>query len=489
MADLMFNGLLRYVPGQVPRIEPDLAKEMPTFHMDNGKYVCRVLLKKGVMFHAGPGVPSHEMTADDVVYSLTKSADIKYSAYASNYEGMTVKKTGRYAIEIFIDPPLSTLLFLPKLTDYGGGFIVSKKAIETMGYKAFSRHPVGTGPFAFKEYQPGRKLELTAHKLYFKGKPKLEGIELYLIPELKDREAAFFKGNLDIITGSGEKGWVESIEPQGNVKIDTHGVGEMSIILINTQIKPLDDIRVRKAIAYALDREAFLQGTSPFVSGFVFSPVPIRFVPGGLPGSDIHKLGLDYAQDLKKAKELLIQAGYPDGFTLDLVTSEKRLFQANYLILKQQLSQIGIKCRIEVLSHRDMHRSIRDREHPKPIVIYVAWRPNADAFLSQFFHSDAIPTVGAKSSTNFSYYNKIDKLIEDARVETDLERQTHLWSQAQIMILNDMAALPLMYTLQIYARKPWLDYGYPLESSMALYPQFTEKTCFTTTDLNSMASQ
>ncbi len=479
MADLMFNGLLRYVPGQVPKIEPDLAKEMPTFHIDNGKYVCRILLKQGVMFHAGPDFPSHEMTADDVVYSLNKSADMKQSAYASNYAGMTVKKTGRYTIEIIIAPPLSTLLFLPKLTDYGGGFIVSKKAVTSMGYEAFSKHPVGTGPFVFKKYLPGKKVELTAHKNYFKGTPKLDGIEFFLIPELKDRETAFCNGGLDIITGSAKKGWSESIKTRGNIKIDTHGVGEMSIILFNTRIKPMDDIRVRKAIAYALNRKLFLQAISPRLSGPVFSPVPSLFVPGGLSKSDIYKLGLDYAQNLEKAKKLLAQAGYPQGFTLDLVSSEKRLFQTNYMILKQQLSQIGINCRIKVMSHRDMHKSIRDKEHPKPIVIYVAWRPNADAYLSQFFHSHFIPSVGEKTGTNFSYYNKIDKLIEDARFEINLERQIHLWSQAQIMILNDMAALPLMYTLQVYARKARLNYGHPLESSMALYPQFTENTCFT----------
>jgi peptide/nickel transport system substrate-binding protein len=480
VADLVFNGLLRYAPGQAQKIEPDLAKEMPSFHIDSGKQVCRISLKEGVMFHAGPGVPAHEMTADDVVYSLNKSADMKQSAYASNYAGMTVRKTGRYAIEITIDPPLSTLLFLPKLTDYGGGFIVSKKAVTTMGYMELGRHPVGTGPFAFKQYLPRQKVELTAHKNYFKGTPKLDGIEFYLIPELKDRETAFRNGRVDIIVGSGEKGWIESIETLANTKIDTHGVGEVGIIHFNTRMKPMDDIRVRRAIAYALNRETFLQATSPLISGPIFSPVPDLFMPGGLSESDICELGLDYAQNLEKAKELLARAGYPRGFTLDLVTSEKRLFQANYLILQQQLALIGINCRIKVVSHRNMHKSIRNWVHPKPIVIYVAWRPNADEYLTQFFHSDFIPTAGKKTGTNFSYYNKIDKLIEGARFEIDLERQLYLWSQAQIRILNDMAALPLMYTRQLYVRKAWVDYGHPLESSMALYPQFTENTCFTT---------
>lgn len=480
IADQIFNGLLRYVPGQVPKIEPDLAKKMPTFHINKGKQVCRILLKEGVMFHAGPETPSHELTADDVVYSLNKSADMKRSAYAGNYADMAVKKIGRYAIEIIIDPPLSTLLFLPKLTDYSGGFIVSEKAITTMGDDAFSRHPVGSGPFAFKQYLPGKRVDLAAHKTYFKGTPKLDAIEFHLIPGLKDREAALCNGLMDIITGSAEKGWIESIKAQKNIKVDTHGVGEVGILHFNTRLPPMDDIRVRKAIAYALNRKEFLQVVSPLISEPVFSPVPTLFIPGGLSESDIYELGLDYTQNLEKAKKLLAQAGYTEGFTLDLVTSEKRFFQANYLILKQQLSRIGINCRVQILSHRDMHKRIRDWENPKPIVIYAAWRPDADAYLSQFFHSDSIPTAGKKSDTNFSHYNKIDELIQDARFEIDSKRQVYLWNQAQISILNDMAALPLLSTRQIYARKAWLDYGHPLESSIALYPQFTEKTCFTT---------
>jgi peptide/nickel transport system substrate-binding protein len=110
------------------------------------------------------------------------------------------------------------------------------------------------------------------------------------------------------------------------------------------------------------------------------------------------------------------------------------------------------------------------------MVIYVAWRPNADAYLSQFFHSDAIIVTGAKPDTNFFQYSKIDRLIEAARLEIDPDRQIQLWGQAQIRILDDMAAYPIMYTKQCYARRSWVEYGHPLISTMALYPQFTEKT-------------
>jgi peptide/nickel transport system substrate-binding protein len=202
--------------------------------------------------------------------------------------------------------------------------------------------------------------------------------------------------------------------------------------------------------------------------------VPVNFLPGGLSLSDVRALNLEYEYDPARARLLLAQAGYPHGFVLDLVSSEKRLYQAYYRVLAAQLAEIGIRCRIRTVSHPEMHRQIR--HEPKPLVIYAAWRPNADAYLTRFFHSDSIIVTGSRPDTNFSCYDKIDKLIETARMEIDPDRQISLWHQAQIRILNDMAAFPIMYTKQIYIRKKYVDYGHKLVSTMALYPQFTEKT-------------
>ena len=121
-----------------------------------------------------------------------------------------------------------------------------------------------------------------------------------------------------------------------------------------------------------------------------------------------------------------------------------------------------------------MHQIIR--RDPRPIVIYVAWRPNADVFLSQFFHGDAAVVSGLRPETNFAQYGAVDRLIEAARREIRPEKQINLWIQAQIKILDDMAALPLMYVSQCYARRRRVDYGHPLVATMALYPQFNERT-------------
>jgi peptide/nickel transport system substrate-binding protein len=474
LADMVFNGLLRYAPGRAPVIEPDLAEAIPDFEMIGGKQVWTVKLRHGVMFHAGPDTPAYELTAADVVYSLQKSANRAFCAYAGEYEGMTFESVDPYTLNIIPDRPLSAILFFSKLTDYAGGFIVSKRAIVAMGYERFKNHPVGTGPFRFTRYNPGQELVLTAHEAYFRGRPQLAGVKIHFVPDIDARSSALKQGDLDVIMGSGEKGWAETMAAESGLVVDTHGVGEVATIFFNTALKPLDDIRVRRALALSLNRQAFLETASKAFVGSVYSPVPDSFLPGGIAGAMAAHLGLMCAQDLGQARQLLAQAGYPNGFTLDVVTSEKRLYRTYYEEMCRQLAQIGVDCHVTVVSHSQMHRQIR--REPKAIVIYVAWRPNADAYLSRFFHSDAIIVSGRSPDTNFSHYDKIDRLIEGARLAVDPNAQISLWQQAQIRILHDVAAYPIMYTKQCYARRNDVDYGHPLINTMALYPQFTENT-------------
>ena len=474
VADMLFNGLLRYAPGKAPLIEPDLARSIPVFRMENGKQVWYVELRRGVYFHGAPGLPPYELTAEDVIYSLNKSADEDFCAYASAYNGMTFRQIDAYRLEIILDNPLSAILFFPKLTNYGGGFIISKRAMEVMGIEGFKNHPVGTGPFKFKEYVPGSSIFLGANRRYFRGPPKLDGVKIAFIPDLADRETLLKKGELDIITGSGEERWIHDMEILPRISVDTHGVGEVGSVYLNTAIPPMTDVRVRRAIAYALSRREFLTATSPRISGPVFSQVPAQFLPGGIDADQARQLKLDFSRDLALAGQLMADAGYPNGFDLEVVASEKRIYRQSYQLLKDQLAHIGIRCTIKVVPHSEMHKIIRT--DPKPLVIYYAWRPNADIYLTRFFHSDSIIITGNKPDTNFSHYDKIDPLIHAARVETDPATQVSLWTQAQIRILSDMVALPLMFTRQCYARSTDLDYGHPLVSTMALYPQFTENT-------------
>jgi len=477
VVDMIFNGLLRYRPGEAPAIEPDLAVAIPDPRIVDGRQVWRFELRRDVMCHPGPQTEAYELTADDVVYSLRRAADPAVSAYAGDYEGMTVSKIDDFTVELTFETPLSSILFFPKVADYAGGFIVCQKPAESLGDQAFAAHPVGTGPFIFDSRVAGDRISLRANESYFRGRPQLDGVEVHYVPEFEQRDLGMRTGELDVIFGSEQPDWFEAVRGDDSIQVDVFGVGQVITMHFNTTKPPLDDPRARKALAHAVNREVFRSHFAEGVVENVYSPVPAAFLPGGLTRDEARRLGIDYAFDPDKARALLTEAGHADGFTLKLVTSERAHYRANYESLRDQLEAVGVTIELEVVEHREMHKRIRADENA--IVIYVAWRPNADVFLTRFFHSDSTVVTGASPDTNFSHYAGIDPLIETARRARDPADQVRIWKQAQVKLLSDAVAYPLHYVNLVYARRKNVDYGHPLQAAMALYPQFTEKTRLT----------
>ena len=473
LADMLFNGLIRYQPGDAEQMAPDLAVEIPDPVMVRGKQTWIFRLKKGIYFHSRPGEKREVMTARDVCRSFIKSADPERSDYAGGYENIGVTVTGPYTLRFTVDPPQSPLLFLPKVANYAGGFIV-KEEVDERGQSHFR----GTGPFQLvPQNRPDGldqgQVKLTAHDAYFRGKPLLDGVEIFFMPDASQRLSALLDGVVDIIVGEPDTVWLQKIPEDHDFYIDSFGVAETANLYFNTTFPPFSDLRVRKAVAFALDRNRFLD---PFAHGLVetiYSPVP-PYMPGGIGAHEVMALDLDYAPDFKKANALMTAAGYPKGFTMDVVVSEVGSFYHSYHQVKEQLADIGIDMTLRVTDHATMHRLIR--QNFNPLIIYEAFRPNTDEYLSRFFHSSAAVSTGKHPGTNFSHYNGIDTLIEQARLERFTSKQIKMWEYAQIKLLEEMVVFPLFSKKQIYVRRAGVDYGHPLISATALYPQFTEKT-------------
>lgn len=474
VVDMVFNGLVRYVPGNSAEMEPDLAVAIPEPEEVDGKQVWTFELRDDVMCHPGPETEAYPLTADDVVASLQRAADTERSAFAGDYAGMSVEKVDDLTVAITMETPLSPTLFLPKVANYSGGLIVCNAAMEAMGEDAFKTHPVGTGPFMFQSYTPQNSVVLAANDDYFRGAPKLGGVEVRYMADPSSRELGLQSGEIDAASGIPEAQWVDRINAEGNLIADVFGVGEVAFVNFNVTQAPLDNLLVRQAIAYALSRDEHLALYGEPVAENVYSVVPASLMPGGLTMEEAEAAGVLYDYDVERAKELLAEAGYPDGFTIDLITSEMAAYRANYEVLQAELADIGITVNLTVVDHATMHAQIR--ENVNPIVIYVAYRPNADVYLTNFFLSDSIVGTGSSPITNFANYAEIDDLILQARAETDPAAQEELWKQANIQILKDMAAMPLHFQNQVYARSQGVDYGHELISSLALYPQITELT-------------
>jgi peptide/nickel transport system substrate-binding protein len=458
----MFNGLVRFPPGSndPAKLESDLAQSWEstpdgltwTFH-----------LRHGVQFQGGFG----ELTAEDVAFSLAKAGDAKTSAFSSELRPIkSIDVVDPYTIRLVLSQNVPALLGI--VTDYSQGYIVSKKAVEQRG-DGFKRNPIGTGPFGFASDTPSQSLELVANDAYFRGAPKIKKISYRFIPSDASRDLAFQNGELDVEYGRADQAWVNRTRAQAHTIVDIFEPAEEAELHLNTTIKPLDDIRVRQAIAYAIDRPELVGWRGKDVSREGLSVVPRGYL--GFTAEN----GL-LAHNLAKAKELLKQAGYPDGVTIKMVQSQLPEMFTAAQVFQAQLKKAGINLDMQVVEHATYHQMIR--QDLSPIVYYSAARfPVADVYLTQFFSSRSIVKTPT-AVTNFSHCDVADKEIDAARVETDRAKQLALWAEAQKKIVAKVCAVPMFETLLVFARHDTLDYGYKLAGSISLGPLITEATHF-----------
>lgn len=463
--DMIFNGLVRFVPGTSNEFEADLVEEIPEgVTNDDGTQTWTFTLKEGVMTHAAEGVESAALTVDDLVFSYTKAANPDSSAYAGDYDGWTFA-AGEDAntFEITVPQPLSSALFLPKVANYSGGYVVPQNAFETLG-DGFITNPVGTGPFAFSAHNPQVNVELVAHPDFFRGAPQLAGVNVVFQADPTARELALQAGDLDVIYGVGEAEWAKRMDELDGITADIFGVGEALWLNLNVEHEILKDPKVREAIFKAVNRDNHVALSGAPVGEKIFSVVPASLMPGGLTEEEAEAAGVNFQQDIEGAKALLAEAGYPDGFELDMISSEQEAYRMATEVLQEELRQIGITVNLEVVQHATMHELIREGRNA--ITIYIAFRPSADTYLTQFWTTDG-------GVTNFSKFT-VDDLRDQARSETDDEAQAQLWKDANIEILKNFAGYGLTITNLVYVRKDTVDYGHELNAQVQLYPGINE---------------
>ncbi|MBY0611182.1 MAG: polyamine ABC transporter substrate-binding protein [Beijerinckiaceae bacterium] len=463
LLNYVFNGLVRIKPGEASPdfIEPDLAESW-TSNANGTEWTFKI--RAGVQCHHNYG----PFTAEDAAFSLKRAATKTTSSYSGDFASVSnVEAVDPTTLKITLKNPVAG--FLGYVANINGGNMVCKKAAEEMG-ENFGKKPIGTGPFEFAEYQPQQYVKLVANKKYFRGAPQLEDITFRYIPADSSRDLAFQSGELDMIYGKQDQSWVDRTSKLPGVKVKAMEPGELSSLYLNIQSKPLDDIRVRQAIAHAIDRKSIVQ-----FKGAGSSREAVSVVPSGYLGTD-EKAPL-YEFDLAKSKKLLADAGYPNGVTIKTIHTTLTGMQTLIEAVQAQLKKAGITLDIELVEHATYHSQIR--KGLSQVVHYQAARfPVADVYLTQFFDSASI--VGTPTAvTNFTNCNVADAEIRAARIETDPAKQKALWKTAQEKLVKEVCAVPVYEQLQLWAWKDNLDLGYELHGSLNLSPAITEKTRFT----------
>jgi len=467
IVDMVFNGLVRFTPGDASEFEPDIATELPVAtENDDGTQTWSFTLRDDVQCHATASSEAYALTSADVLFSYEKVANPDTSSYAGGYAGWAFDAPDDTTFNITLETPISDALFMPQVANYSGGYVLCEESYTALGAEQFITSPAGTGPFTFESYTPQDAVLLTANDDFFRGAPQLAGVEVSFVAEGSSRELALEAGDLDVIAGIPEAQWVDRMSEMEGVQVDVFGVGEVIFLNLDVEHEILQDPLVREAILLAISREDTIALSGSPVSEPVYSVVPEVFMAGGLTEEAATEAGVNYEQDLERAQELLAEAGYAEGFELNLVSSEMDSYLRAYTVLQEQLSAIGITVNLEVVQHQAMHDLIR--EDSNAIVIYSAFRPTADVYLTQFFSTGG-------GVTNFSHFT-LDELVEEARTTIDADEQTALWEQANAEIIENFAGYGIMYTNQVYAKNVNVDYGHELVSVAQLYPGIDETT-------------
>jgi len=350
------------------------------------------------------------------------------------------------------------------LTAYQSGNIVCKKAVEKLG-DDFRTQAVGTGPFGYSEYTPNQSVVLVANKNYFRGAPKIDKIVYKYIPSDATRDLAYQSGEIDLTYGRQDQTWAERMQKEPHTIVDVFGPGELSDVNLDITKPPLDDLRVRQAIAYAINRKELVK-----FKGELTAREAVSIIPHDYLGTD--ESAPLYPYDPAKAKQLLAEAGHPDGITIKAIQTQLSSMLNTMQIVQAQLKKVGIDLQLDVVDHPTFHAQIR--KDLSQVVMYSAARlPVADVYLTQFYHSRSI--VGTPTAvTNFSHCAVADQEIDAARSETDAAKQKALWKDAQDKLVQQVCAVPLYEQLQVWAHRDKFAFGYKLDASLTLGPLINE---------------
>ncbi len=316
----MFRGLTRFAikDGKVTtaEVEPDLAE---SWTLSPEGTIWTIKLRKGVQFHKGYG----ELTAEDVKFSferqINKAPGTRYGVNLDVIKSIEVVNphTVQIALKSF-DP-----IFLLRMVGYQNGYIISKKAAEKLGDQ-FKWNPVGTGPFYFERHSPRDKIVLKAFDKFVGGRPQIDEVHWFDVPEDATKLIGLEKGTFDVLYPEAVTAdFADQVKKMGAV-IDRRGPGGQERFYINMTMPPFDDIRVRKAFMHAIDRKAIKETMYP--GGLA------RLATSCLPPGYFGHIPMEFPEyNPELAKKLLAEAGHPNGFTIKNYFISKSFFYPKVL--------------------------------------------------------------------------------------------------------------------------------------------------------------
>ena len=338
-------------PGLQPglfSVEGDLAESWT--QPNENTYVFK--LRRGVRWHNKPPVDGREVVADDVVYSVERFRTVKGNANAYMLAAVDrVEALDKYTVKFTLKE--SYAWFLDVLANPMAVCIVAKECVEKMGGDLKKPEAtVGTGPWMLDSYRPNVGMTLVRNPTYFvSGLPNIDRVEILVDEDKASRIAAFLTGKYDLGTEfPGTIDWTDwDVVKRGRRDLKTmmYPSNVMSHIYVRNDKPPFNDVRVRRAMSLAINRQAIIDATYEG-NGAFNPPVPAALREWSLPIDQLGEGARYYKPDLAAARKLMAEAGHPNGFptTMDFTTYGSNVLVDQMQLILKDLKSIGIEVKL-----------------------------------------------------------------------------------------------------------------------------------------------
>lgn len=418
---LCFEGLMQYDSNG--SIVPQLAERV---YIKNNKTI-EFILKKGITFQNGDQFTSEDVYA--TIYRIINSET--YSPYSEALSHIKqVDLVSPYRLIIKLKEP-----YEPIFSALTIGILPHRLASEK---HLPVEKLIGTGPYILEKYAQSRFVELKAYPHYWGGSPHIKKLIFRIIPNDLTRILELEKGSVDLLVNSVPQDAVNTLKQNKNITVITSAGNSYEYIGFNLRDPILQKIKVRQAIAYAINRQSIIKY--------------ILFNQAQLANSILPKWNYAYNPNVKqynydpaKSQYLLDQAGFPlkhgYRFSLDFKTSDNPISVRVAQAIAYQLEQIGIKVNLRSYEWVTFYNDIR---HGNFQIYTLRWVGVVDPNILYYaFDSHSIPPYGA----NRGYYNnpQVDQLLEQARDILDINKSLWLYKCVQSIVSNDLPYISLWY--------------------------------------------
>jgi peptide/nickel transport system substrate-binding protein len=389
-------------------------------------------LKKGVKFHNG-----ELFKASDVKFTLERAlspAGAPIGSLVGNLDIDGLKTPDDSTVIIKLKKPNPGFLTILTMENMG---MLNEKAVKAAG-KDYGQNPVGTGPYKFVSWQRGNKIEMTRFDEHFGDKPKIKNIVIRIIPEGTNRVIELESGGVDI-TYDVTTNDVKLVQENKNLQLFRTIDNSVTFMGFNTSKKPFNDIRVRQAFAYAIDINAVVEGAWRGVG----KPATGMIAPNLMYANPALKT---HEYNPAKAKQLLAEAGYPNGFKAESWTNDRKERIDMAQIMQSMLKEVGIEIEIKVFEWGAYFDKTGKGEHSMYQMSWTVSANDPDQILDPLFHSKNVGAAG-----NRAYYSnaKLDELISKGSTMDNGEAKKKVYFEIQDILMTELPYMPLLNGEQV----------------------------------------